>query len=75
MTRATLGHTGQPLTAGASTTLIYSMVTLAAVLRIAAPFSGPNIALLASLAGVAWTAAFVLFLIHYRPMLLRPRPA
>jgi uncharacterized protein involved in response to NO len=73
MTRASLGHTGQPLHAGAGTSTIYVLVTLAAVLRVAAPLGGPSVALLTSLAGVAWTAAFALFALLYGPLLLRPR--
>jgi uncharacterized protein involved in response to NO len=73
MTRATLGHTGRPLTAGAATLAIYALVTLAAVFRVAAPLSGSGIIVLTLLAGLAWTAAFTLFVFRYGPMLLRPR--
>src|SRR5262249_59359830 len=38
MTRATLGHTGRPLTAGPGTTIIFALVTLAALARIGAAF-------------------------------------
>jgi uncharacterized protein involved in response to NO len=69
MTRATLGHTGRPLAAGAATSLIYLLVTAAAVLRLAAPVLNGHFVVLTSLAGIAWTAAFVLFVIHYGPML------
>jgi hypothetical protein len=37
MTRATLGHTGRVLAAGAMTSAIYALVTAAALLRVAAP--------------------------------------
>jgi uncharacterized protein involved in response to NO len=70
MTRATLGHTGRPLAAGPATCAIYAMVSLGAVLRVAAPLSGAGAVLLTSLAGVAWTAAFALFVLIYGPMLL-----
>ena len=40
MTRASLGHTGQPLQAGPATQAIYGFVLLAAVLRIVAAFAG-----------------------------------
>jgi uncharacterized protein involved in response to NO len=75
MTRATLGHTGQPLRAGPGTTAIYVLVTLAALLRLAAPLGGAQVAVLASLAGLAWTAAFALFALLYGPLLVRPRAA
>jgi uncharacterized protein involved in response to NO len=74
MTRATLGHTGRPLTAGVTTVGIYLSVTLAAILRVAAPLSGESTVVLTSLAGVAWTAAFALYAIQYGPMLARSDP-
>lgn len=69
MTRATLGHTRRALAAGPMTSAIYGLVTVAAVLRVAAPLSSGYV-LLTALAGVAWTAAFAAFLIRYGPMLL-----
>ena len=69
MTRATLGHTGRPLAAGTATTLVYLLITAAAVLRLAAPVLSEHFVVLTSLAGIAWTAAFALFVIHYGPML------
>jgi uncharacterized protein involved in response to NO len=71
MTRATLGHNGRPLTAGPATVAIYLLVTLAALLRIAAPFAGAWLVALTSLAGLSWAAAFTLFVLHYGPMLVR----
>ena len=73
MTRASLGHTGQALRAGAGTSAIYVLVTLAAVLRVAAPLAGAQFALVTSLAGLAWTGAFALFALLYGPSLVRPR--
>jgi uncharacterized protein involved in response to NO len=70
MTRATLGHTGRPLTADAVTRVIYALVTSAAVLRIASPYFG---ALVVSLAGLAWSAAFATFALHYGRFLLGPQ--
>lgn len=40
MTRASLGHTGRPLSAGPGTTAIYAAITLAALLRLGAPLGG-----------------------------------
>lgn len=73
MTRATLGHTGHALTAGAGTTAIYVLVTIAAVARISLWWLPARYDLLLKLAGLAWIAAFLLFLAIYGPMLLRPR--
>ena len=75
MTRASLGHTGRKLTAGRGTTTIYALVTVAAVLRLLAPFAGAQYLLALSLAGGAWTGAFGLFVVLYGPPLLTPRVA
>lgn len=68
MTRASLGHSGRALTAGRGTIAIYVLVTLAALLRVAAPFTF-DVAEFTGLAGLAWTAAFGLFAISYAPVL------
>ncbi|MEF3047052.1 NnrS family protein [Pseudotabrizicola sp. L79] len=71
MTRATLGHTGQMLTASRGTVAIYLALILSVLARLAAgvwpAFSGP----LHSLAGVFWIAAFAGFAIGYGAVLLR----
>lgn len=72
-TRATLGHTGRALTAGPLTTLIYLLVTAAALARVSAGMVPGAYMTLLGLAGLAWTAAFLLYLAVYGPMLLRPR--
>lgn len=73
MTRATLGHTGRELTAGAGTTTIFILVNLAAVARIGAGLVGGGYMPLLALAGTAWIGAFALFVLVYGPMLMRPR--
>lgn len=75
MTRATLGHTGRALAAGWGTTAIYSLVTLAALARIAAGLPPGGYELLLHTAGYAWIAAFLLFLAIYGPMLVRSKPS
>ncbi|MDX2142382.1 MAG: NnrS family protein [Rhodospirillaceae bacterium] len=74
MTRATLGHTGRELIAGPATTAVYGLVTLAAILRVASGFADPDGILLPA-SGVAWMAAFGLFVVAYAPLWLRPRPS
>ena len=75
MTRVTLGHTGRDLSADRVTGLIYVLVTLAAITRVAAAFGADwTIALLIVSAG-CWIAAFGLFVVCYGPMLLFPRDA
>ena len=73
MTRASLGHSGRPLTSGRGTIAIYLLVTLAALLRVAAPFTF-NMAEFTAFAGLAWCAAFGLFAILYAPILIGKRP-
>lgn len=75
MTRATLGHTGRPLSAGWATRLIYVLVTFAALLRVLSPFAGNSLGLILWLAGAAWTGAFGLFVLCYGAALMRPRAA
>jgi uncharacterized protein involved in response to NO len=73
MTRASLGHTGRPLSAGRITKAIYILITIAAVLRILSPLTGDQIELALWLAGAAWSGAFGLFAIFYGRVLMRPR--
>lgn len=73
MTRATLGHTGQPLVASAATQFIYACVFMAAVLRICAAFHGDLT--LIHLSALAWFAAFCGFLVAYGPLLAGRPPA
>jgi uncharacterized protein involved in response to NO len=73
MTRASLGHTGQPLAAGPLTQTIYAAVLVAALLRVAAAFQTGAEAMLLVAAGTAWITAFWLFAVGYGPLLSRPR--
>jgi uncharacterized protein involved in response to NO len=71
MTRATLGHTGQDLRAGAGTVMIYLALILSIFARVAGgvwpEFSSP----LNTLAGLFWTLAFGRFAVIYGGLLLR----
>lgn len=73
MTRATLGHTGRPLTAGSGTTMIFVLITIAAIGRLLAPFAGAYYFVALALAGTAWSAAFGLFVALYLRPLSWPR--
>ena len=73
MTRASLGHTGQPLQAGPATQAIYASVLVAALMRIIAAFDG-SLELL-ELAGLAWIAGFTVFVLVYGPLLATRKPA
>jgi len=70
MTRASLGHTGQALTANRATLGIYLCLFGSVLARVWA--SGyPS---LMHLSGALWLAAFAGFVIAYAPSLLRPKP-
>jgi uncharacterized protein involved in response to NO len=71
MTRATLGHSGRELTAGAGTVTIYLLVQVAAVARIVAPFLDAGYTPALDLAGTAWILAFALFVALYSPLYVR----
>jgi uncharacterized protein involved in response to NO len=73
MTRATLGHTGRPLTAGPGTAAIYALVTMAALGRLLWALWPGAFPVLLSASGLLWLGAFGLYLALYGPMLLRPQ--
>ena len=73
MTRASLGHTGRPLTAGPATKAIYALITGAVLLRIGSPLAGGRTELALWLAGAAWSGAFGMFALCYGAVLTRPR--
>jgi uncharacterized protein involved in response to NO len=72
MTRATLGHTGRPLTASGTTQAIYALAFIAALARIAAAFTG-SLELI-HVAAFAWIAAFGGFAVLYGPLLIMRPP-
>ncbi|CCE07045.1 putative membrane protein, NnrS-like [Bradyrhizobium sp. STM 3843] len=70
MTRATLGHTGQQLTASAATQAIYAAIVVAALARICAVLEPAHSELLLHVAAFAWVTAFLGFALAYGPLLL-----
>jgi uncharacterized protein involved in response to NO len=73
MTRATLGHTGQELTASRATEAIYLAIIIAAVARICAVLEPAHGEALLELAGLAWALAFFGFALVYGPLLVGSR--
>lgn len=73
MTRATRGHTGRPLVADRGTAAIYAAITLAALLRVLAPFTGDYYFVALALAAAMWSLAYGLFALLYFGMLTGPR--
>lgn len=74
MTRATLGHTRQALSAGKGTVAIYWALVLAVLARVAASLWPEVASLLHGLAGLAWIAAFGGYAAIYGRLLLRLPP-
>ena len=75
MTRATLGHTGQALSADVGTVAIYLALILAVLARVAAGLWPAQAPLLHGLSGLAWIAAFGGFGLVYGRFLLTLPPA
>lgn len=74
MTRASLGHSGRPLTADNRISTIYALAITAVVSRVASGVL-PSVPWLLEIAGVAWILAFTGFVIVYAPLLAVRRAA
>ena len=70
MSRATLGHTGQPLTASLATQGIYVAIVVAALSRICAALDPVHGEALLYLAAFAWVAAFFGFAVTFGRLLI-----
>lgn len=74
MARVSLGHTGRSLETGAAILWAFRLLALAVVVRVLFPLVVmawyPYWVLLA---GVLWVLAFIVFILVYRPILVRPR--
>ncbi len=74
MARVSLGHTGRMLEPAPVMTRAFVLINLAALIRVTLPLFFPGVYLqIMTVAGLAWVAAFGLFVAVYAPMLLRPR--
>jgi uncharacterized protein involved in response to NO len=74
MSRASLGHTGRPLIAPRGAAVAYLFVTAGAFNRVFGPVLDPGAwTLWLGAAAVLWSAAFVLFVVVYAPILCGPR--
>jgi len=74
MTRASLGHTGRPLVVARLTVCAYGLLSAAAATRVFGPVLLPlPYTTVITLAAGFWTAAFVLYLAVYAPILLSAR--
>jgi uncharacterized protein involved in response to NO len=73
MTRASLGHTGQALSASVATRIVYVSIVVAALARICAALEPAHAIPLFVVASVAWAGAFLGFAVTYAPLLCRAR--
>jgi len=74
MTRTARGHTGRPLTADRFEVACYSLVAIAAAIRVFGGMGLPGAyAATVAASGICWSAAFALYAIRYWPVLSRPR--
>jgi uncharacterized protein involved in response to NO len=74
VTRTARGHTGRPLTTSPIEVAAYSLVMLAAVMRVVVPLLAPQFLVSSvAVAAIAWSLAFVLYLAVYTPWLMRAR--
>ncbi|WKA30538.1 NnrS family protein [Bradyrhizobium roseum] len=73
MTRATLGHSGQALSASIATQLVYASIVVAALARVCAALEPAHSIPLLTIAGAAWTGAFLGFALLYAPLLCGAR--
>ncbi|WP_369721480.1 NnrS family protein [Bradyrhizobium sp. LLZ17] len=69
MTRASLGHTGQALTASPATQAIYAAIIIAALTRVAAAVLPAHGDALLHIAACGWVVAFLGFAIAFGPLL------
>ena len=70
--RVTLGHTGRPLEPAATMSIAFILINLAVPLRVWLSIPMPQTGFW--LASLCWAVAFALYLWHYTPILLAPRP-
>ncbi|MBI5262590.1 MAG: NnrS family protein [Bradyrhizobium sp.] len=73
MTRASLGHTGQALTASPATQGIYAAVIVAALARICAVVLPAHSDVLLHIAAFGWAVAFFGFAVAFGPLLVGSR--
>lgn len=74
MTRASLGHSGMPLTADWRISAIYLLAAVAALARVGAGLF-PQAGWLLDTAGASWVLAFLAFAVVYAPLFMKRRAA
>ncbi len=76
MVRVSLGHTGRPLIPDKPTILAFVLINMAALVRVILPifFPGRGYGRFVEVSGGLWALAFLLFVIVYTPICIKPRP-
>ena len=73
ITRTARGHSGRPLQVGRTETAAYVLLHLGALVRVFGPLAAPtHYGAVLVAGGLAWSAAFLIYLIVYWPILSRP---
>jgi uncharacterized protein involved in response to NO len=74
MTRTARGHTGRPLRADHFEVTCFTLVALAAAIRVFGGMLLPGVYLMTvAISGLCWSTAFALYAIRYWPVLSRAR--
>ena len=74
MARVSLGHTGRLLKPHTLTVWAFVLINLAVIIRVIAPITGLiDYSSSLILATLLWSASFILFIMIYTPILLKPR--
>ena len=74
MARVALGHTGRPLEVPGYIAVAFALVFIAAIVRAVPPLLDPALSQLAwRWSAILWIVAFASYLVHYWPVLSRPR--
>jgi uncharacterized protein involved in response to NO len=74
MARATLGHTGQALTAGPGGVIMFMCLIGSVLSRVAVGIWPSNADLLYAISGTLWIGAFAAFVVIYGRLLVAPKP-
>jgi uncharacterized protein involved in response to NO len=73
MARVSLGHTGRPLETVPSVRLAFTLMLLAGLARLLLPLTPLPYTMAIYVAGGLWILAWLLFVLHYSRILIRPR--
>lgn len=73
MTRALLGHSGQPLTTSPAIAAALVLIAGGALLRAVAPWAPSLYVPLVAVSGIAWSSGFLIFAVQFGPLVIKPR--